>query len=447
MTVALASRDAGSGAGRAPALPATVTLDEVLKLLEERSPRTAAERAAVPVVAADRITAQTLPNPTLSYGGVHCVRSEHWRGHPAPGGGRAAAAAVPPAAGAARCGRRATSRPKKRGWPKRSRNGASRCGRPSRPCCRVRSSCGSCRRASNLQRVEQLVRARAAAGDRSQYRGAAHRDRDGVAAGAGDECGHRRRGRLRPAGRTARPARLVASRRRQPRRRDVSTDVAALWHDGRAPPALARGAPRAAGRRARRPVPGATGAVAGACVERRGADDARRERHVRVVRLLDSSARSSIAIRARSRRRRRRSTPRTFSLQAGLGEARAEIERAATVLKKRERALQSLEGAGERRLPTLRRMAEDAYREGSADILELLDAYRRSRTSSWRASSSSRPSSSPRSPSSVRPAWTPEDPVALSVGCTPSYGTPNESTSKRLVDLCQRSRLWFDAPL
>jgi len=56
-----------------PALPAAVTLDDVLKLLEERSPRTAAERAAVPVAAADRITARTFPNPTLSYGGVHLV--------------------------------------------------------------------------------------------------------------------------------------------------------------------------------------------------------------------------------------------------------------------------------------------------------------------------------------------------------------------------------------
>jgi cobalt-zinc-cadmium efflux system outer membrane protein len=63
-------------------------------------------------------------------------------------------------------------------------------------------------------------------------------------------------------------------------------------------------------------------------------------------------------------------------IQAGLGEARAEIERAATVLKKRREALQALEGAVSDRIPTLRRMAEDAYREGSADILELLDANR-----------------------------------------------------------------------
>jgi cobalt-zinc-cadmium efflux system outer membrane protein len=63
-------------------------------------------------------------------------------------------------------------------------------------------------------------------------------------------------------------------------------------------------------------------------------------------------------------------------IQAGLGEARAEIERAATVLKKRREALQALEGAVLERVPTLRRMAEDAYREGRADILELLDANR-----------------------------------------------------------------------
>src|SRR5256712_14131157 len=50
-------------------LPARVTLDRVLKLLEERSPRTLAERATIDVVAADRITANTLPNPSLSYGG------------------------------------------------------------------------------------------------------------------------------------------------------------------------------------------------------------------------------------------------------------------------------------------------------------------------------------------------------------------------------------------
>jgi len=65
-----------------------------------------------------------------------------------------------------------------------------------------------------------------------------------------------------------------------------------------------------------------------------------------------------------------------LSLQASMEEARAEIEHAAMVLKKRREALQLLEGSVAERLPTLRRMAEDAYREGSADILDLLDANR-----------------------------------------------------------------------
>src|SRR5262249_27203794 len=52
-------------------LPSQVTLDDVLKLLEDRSPQTIAGRASIAVAAADRITAATLPNPTVSYGGVH----------------------------------------------------------------------------------------------------------------------------------------------------------------------------------------------------------------------------------------------------------------------------------------------------------------------------------------------------------------------------------------
>src|SRR6185295_14639989 len=73
LTVILSRGMPVSAQGGPPALPSAVTLDEVLKLLEERSPRTAAERASIAVAAADRITAQTLPNPTLSYGGVHLV--------------------------------------------------------------------------------------------------------------------------------------------------------------------------------------------------------------------------------------------------------------------------------------------------------------------------------------------------------------------------------------
>src|SRR5512135_1941948 len=74
LTISLLLRglDASAQDTRAP-LPTTVTLEDVLKLFDERSPGTAAERASIQVAAADRMTARTLPNPSLSYGGVHLV--------------------------------------------------------------------------------------------------------------------------------------------------------------------------------------------------------------------------------------------------------------------------------------------------------------------------------------------------------------------------------------
>ena len=65
-----------------------------------------------------------------------------------------------------------------------------------------------------------------------------------------------------------------------------------------------------------------------------------------------------------------------LALEAELAEAHADIERATTVLAKRRAALSELETRVVERVPTLRRMSEDAYREGGADILELLDAMR-----------------------------------------------------------------------
>src|SRR5262249_47414554 len=66
----------------------------------------------------------------------------------------------------------------------------------------------------------------------------------------------------------------------------------------------------------------------------------------------------------------------SLAVEAELAEARAEIERATTVLAKRRQALNALESRVVDRIPVLRRMSEDAYREGGADILELLDAMR-----------------------------------------------------------------------
>src|SRR5438067_11674311 len=63
-----------------------------------------------------------------------------------------------------------------------------------------------------------------------------------------------------------------------------------------------------------------------------------------------------------------------LALDAELAEAHADIERATTVLAKRRAALNELETRVAQRVPTLRRNSEDGYREGCADIHELLDA-------------------------------------------------------------------------
>src|SRR4051794_14460962 len=72
--VLLPASSASAQATAAAALPSTVTIADVMRLLDERSPRTLADRATVGVIAADTITAQTLPNPSISYGGVHLVQ-------------------------------------------------------------------------------------------------------------------------------------------------------------------------------------------------------------------------------------------------------------------------------------------------------------------------------------------------------------------------------------
>jgi cobalt-zinc-cadmium efflux system outer membrane protein len=65
-----------------------------------------------------------------------------------------------------------------------------------------------------------------------------------------------------------------------------------------------------------------------------------------------------------------------LDLQASLAEAQAEVQSAADNLAKRRAALSAFETSVGQRAASLQQMAEDAYREGSADILELLDANR-----------------------------------------------------------------------
>jgi cobalt-zinc-cadmium efflux system outer membrane protein len=66
----------------------------------------------------------------------------------------------------------------------------------------------------------------------------------------------------------------------------------------------------------------------------------------------------------------------TRSVEAELAEARAEVERTRAAFVSRRQTLATVEGDLVQRVPTLRRMAEDAYREGQGSVLELLDASR-----------------------------------------------------------------------
>ena len=376
LTLALCGEMRVSAQGGPPALPATVTLDEVLKLLEERSLRTAAERASIAVAAADRITAQTLPNPTLSYGGVHLVSglstgaiTQHQvvveqplllfhqreaRLNAADTNIKAEEARVAEVLAERRLAVRQTF--------------ASLLSRQEQ--LRVVQES-----LMNLERVAQLVRGRAAAGDRSQYdvlrieteTGSSRVQAMNAATDVEDVSGQL--------------AALLGLPGWSPRAVGtldvgaVSTDVEMLWGTAqrrrpllvalRRQQAAARGGLFLA-RRERLPVPALSG---GTQVTRDVNGTSAFVGFSLPLALFDHNqgavARATAQIAAVD-----------LSLQAGLGEARAAIERAATVLKKRREALQALEGAVMEQIPTLRRMAEDAYREGTTGILELLDANR-----------------------------------------------------------------------
>ena len=359
-----------------PALPAAVTLDDVLKLLEERSPRTAAERAAVPVAAADRITARTFPNPTLSYGGVHLVSglstgaiTQHQivveqplllfhqreaRLDAANTNVKVEEARVAEVLAERRLAVRQTF--------------ASLLSRQQQLQV-VQESL------MNMEHVRQLVQRRAAAGDRSEYEvlrveseTESLRVQAMNAATDVDDTSGQLAALLGLPGWSPRAVGVLDVG-------TVSSDVDGLWEIAqhsrpslvalRQQQAAARGGLFLA-RRERLPVPALSG---GTQATREVTGQSVFVGFSIPLALFDHNqgavARATAQIDAAD-----------LQIQAGLAEARAEIERAATVLKKRRDALQTFEGAVSDRIPTLRRMAEDAYREGIADILELLDANR-----------------------------------------------------------------------
>jgi cobalt-zinc-cadmium efflux system outer membrane protein len=368
---------AAGGASAQSALPTNVTIDDVLRLLNERSPRTAADRATIDVASADRITARTYPNPNVSYGAVHLVSGL--------------------STGATTQHQLVVDEPLLIFGQRQARLGAADLNVTVEQAkvadtlsvrrLQVRQAFATLLSrqqqlrviqdsVSDLERVENVVRGRAQAGERSDYDVArietetetirveminADADVDDAAGQLAALLGFpgwspRATGDLEP-------------------NVSVPTDVDALWTTAqqRRPSLVSIRQQQAAARgglflaqRERLPVPAFS---AGTQMTQNVNGTSTFFGFSMPLPLFDRNqgaiAKANAQLRAQD-----------LALDAELAEAHADIERATTVLAKRRAALNELETRVVQRIPMLRRMSEDAYREGGADILELLDAMR-----------------------------------------------------------------------
>jgi len=377
LTVLVLLIAARSSAGQnVEGLPARVTLDQVLQLLDERSPRTAAERATIDVVAADRITANTLPNPSLSYGGLRLVSgvstgavAQHQFVVDQPlllFGQRQTRRDTADLNVSAEQARVAASLAERRLDVRQAfatllaRQEQLRILQDSR---------------TELQRIEQVVRGRAEEGDRSQYdvlRIETERRMLDIevmnATTDVDDAAGRLAALLGFAGwRPRADGNLNAG--------NIPTEFDALWDIAqRRRPALvaiqrkqtaAQGGVLLA-QRQRLPVPSLSG---GALLTREGNGTSAFFGVSLPLPIFDRNrgaiARASAEVEAETR-----------AMRSQIAEARAEIERTRATFMGRRETLSTVDRDIVQRIPGLRRMAEDAYREGRGDILELLDASR-----------------------------------------------------------------------
>ena len=357
-------------------LPTRVTLDQVLQLLEARSPRTAAERASIDVVAADRIAASAFPNPSLSWGGSRLVsglstgavtQHQFVVDQPLPLFGQRRArldlanlnvSAERARVDATLAGRRLEVREAFASLVARQEE--SRILQDSY---------------AELQRIERVVRGRAESGESSRY-DVLRIETEGrslevevmnAATGVEDASG-RLAALLGFPGWTPEAVGTLAPA-------NVPTELEELWTTAeRRLPGIAairerQGAAQgglALARRERLPVPELSG---GALTTREVTGTSAFLGLSLPLPLFDRNrgaiVRATAEIDAAS-----------LEMNAEVAEARAEIERTRTVLVSQRKTLDMLEGEVVRKLPDLRRMAEDAYREGRGGILELLDASR-----------------------------------------------------------------------
>jgi cobalt-zinc-cadmium efflux system outer membrane protein len=365
------------GAPESGALPSQVNLQDVMRLLDDRSPRTLADNATLDVSAADRITAATLPNPSISYGGAHLFQGL--------------------STGAVTQHQVVVEQPLLMFHQRQARGDVADLNlRADRA--RVAETLADRHRQArqafatllsrqqqlqvlqegiaDLERVEQVVRGRSQAGERSQYdlaRIETETERFRIDLMNAETDVADASGRL---------ASLLGFPQWQPRavgsldpEPDLPTDADALWTlaQARRPSlqalrerqAAARGGLNLA-RRERLPVPALSG---GTLLTHDVTGTSAFFGFSMPLLVFDKGqgplARAAAQVQAE-----------TLALTAETSQAHAEVDRARLVLVRRREALTRLETGVVRRVPDLRRMAEANYREGTGDILELLDAMR-----------------------------------------------------------------------
>jgi outer membrane protein, heavy metal efflux system len=359
-----------------PELPEAVTLDRALQLLQEESPMARAARARVEVAVAERIRARVYPNPTLSYGGLALAR-----GADIGPVGQHQIVIEQPILFFGQVG----ARKEFADLNVRAEHQGVRADLADRALLvrqafvallarqeRVRVLEESM---SDLERIEEIVRGRHKAGDRSIYdvsrlelevtalrvelrnaRTSVEDASGGLAALLGFP-GWRPRasGELEPAA--------------------IATSVDRLWDTAqgqrpsiqaaRARVAFARGGLLLA-RRERLPVP----AIAlGTLLTQNESSQSVFIGLSLPLPIFDRGQGDIASARAEI-------NAQTRVLDMELAETRAELDRARTVFVEQRETLREVESQMLERIPNFRRMAEDSYRGGSSGILDLLDALR-----------------------------------------------------------------------
>jgi cobalt-zinc-cadmium efflux system outer membrane protein len=376
LSLVLAVAPAAGASAQPEPPPETITLGQAMRLLRERSPRSRAEQARADVASAERVAADVLPNPSLSYGGTHLVQGESTGAvqqhqlmleQPLLLFGQRGARREVAALGVARARAHAEASLAERAHDVRQAF-FTLLARQRRV---ERLEEGR----ADLAQVSKIVEGRVAAGDKSRYDSlrvavearALESQLAAARADVDDGAGHLAALLGLPGWRPRAQGELRAP--------DLSPDLEALWKRAEAShPALiaarrdeaaARGAIGLA-RRERLPVPALS---AGAALTR--------EVNGTSV-LFGLSTPLPLTDRGQGAIARSEAEARAARLEreAAVAEARAELERAVAVLRQRRAAEQGFEREVTERLPTLRKMSEDAYREGRGGVLELLDSFR-----------------------------------------------------------------------